>query len=268
MSPLYSLPNSVCGRFPNYSKMTLIEMLQAYAFFSIRSQNLTNSGQLQEVMLNNDTEMQRLFLRLYDPKNSKLMIRALYKIQSFLSSVGALQILEAVYSKAKKAQIQPSAPQTGHWVHNFGALSIHRRKHWVVTVKGFSRYIWDYERSDTENVYGLYQSHGALQISNSETSLTAYDVEHGWDWTRVPGTTTIKLSLQEMSQGLSQRNYQHSKLVGGVSLISNDASSANGLFAMDFRRLLYGSTFTDRAKPLGSGKVNLCSPKHVSTLQL
>ncbi|CAB3982397.1 Chondroitin sulfate ABC exolyase [Paramuricea clavata] len=221
MAPQYSLPNSICGRFPNYFKAILIKMLPAYAFFSVRAQNLTEPGELQEVLPGNDTEMIRVFLRLYEQTNTKVLFhlqQALFKKDNYISSIGSLQILQELYRKVKKAEIQPAEPQTGHWVHNFAALSIHRRKHWVVTVKGFSRYIWDFESSSHENVYGIYQSHGALQISNSEESLKAYDVQHGWDWTRVPGTTTIKLSLHELMTPKVDRYYQPSKLVGGVTL--------------------------------------------------
>ena len=149
-------------------------------------------------------------------------------------------MLRSLYRKARKAKMAPAVPQTGHWVQNFAALSIHRRKNWVVTVKGFSRYVWDFESSKTENVYGMYQSHGALQISNSEASLSAYDVQRGWDWTRVPGTTTIRLSLKEMIQP-RERYYQPSKLVGGVVLTSKDPRLANGMFGMRFHQPSYGS---------------------------
>ena len=136
--------------------------------------------------------------------------------------------------------MEPAEPRTGHWVQNFAAFSIHRRKHWVVTVKGFSRYVWDFEDSETANLFGMYQSHCALQISNSEASLNAYDVQHGWDWTRVPGTTTIKLSLKKMISHPGMRYYQPSKLVGGVVLTSKDPRLANGVFAMKFRQPSYG----------------------------
>ena len=153
--------------------------------------------------------------------------------------IGSLQMLQSLYRKAKKAQIEPAVPQTGHWVQNFAAFSIHRRKGWVVTVKGFSRYVWDFESSTTQNVYGMYQSHGALQISNSEESLNAYDAQHGWDWTRVPGTTTIKLSLNEMMLP-KKRYYQPSRFVGGVVLTSENPRLANGVFAMRFHQPSYG----------------------------
>ena len=242
LAPKYSVPNSISGRFPGYSRATLIKMLPAFAFFSIRPQYLSNSGHLEEIVLSNDTGMIRVFLRLYDHSNKKVQIylsKALFNEDEYLSSIGSLQILQAVCRKAKEAQIQPAKPQTGHWVNNFAALSTHRRGHWVVTVKGFSRYVWDFEASATENLYGLYQSHGALQISNSEDSLSVYGVKHGWDWTRVPGTTTIKLDLDEMVEVKTERNYQQSKLVGGVLLTGKDPHLANGAFAMEFRRPAY-----------------------------
>ena len=240
--PKYSVPNSISGRFPGYSRATLITMLPAFAFFSIRPQYLSDSGKLEEIALSNDTHIIRVFLRLYDRSNDKIqtyIAQMFHKRDQYLASIGSLQILQAVYRKAKEAQIQPGTPQTGHWVNNFAALSTHRRRHWVVTVKGFSRYVWDFESPGTQNVYGMYQSHGALQISNSEHSLSAYDAEHGWDWTRVPGTTAIKLSLNEMMKGITERNYQQSKLVGGVVLTSKDPQLANGAFAMEFRRPEY-----------------------------
>lgn len=63
----------------------------------------------------------------------------------------------------------------------------------------------------------------------------AYDVEKGWDWTRVPGTTTVKLSLDEMVQSY-MRHYQHSKLVGSVLQTSKNPNFSNGVFAMRFRQ--------------------------------
>ena len=116
-----------------------------------------------------------------------------------------------------------------------------------------------------ENVYGIYQSHGALQISNSEESLNAYDVQHGWDWTRVPGTTTIKLSLHKMViPNFTSRYYQPSKLVGGVVLTSKDTRLANGVFAMKFHQPLYGSRDGITA---GYGRKRTINGKPVSTVQ-
>ena len=260
----YSLPNSICGRFPGYFKAKLIYMLPGYSFFAVRPQNISNTGRLQEVSLSNDTEMIRLFLRLYDLHNPEVLVylrvSGLYEQRDYSPSIGSLQILQALHKKAKISRIQPAEPQRGHWVQNFAALSVHRRSHWVVTMKGFSRYIWDFEHSVNQNLYGLYQSHGALQISNSEESLKSYDVYQGWDWTRVPGTTTIKLSLKELVVS-GHRFYQPSKLVGGVVLISKCQSSANGVFGMRFHQPSYYRRHTGHGGNNNDGKTkNNCRP--------
>jgi hypothetical protein len=103
MAPQYSLPNSISGRFPDYVKAILIKMLPAYAFYSVRARNLTNTGELQEVSLGNDTEMIRLFLRLYDPTNPKVLCylrQALFIANDYMSSIGMYSI--ALYTLPKQ----------------------------------------------------------------------------------------------------------------------------------------------------------------------
>ncbi|XP_046854676.1 chondroitin sulfate ABC exolyase-like [Xenia sp. Carnegie-2017] len=239
MAPKYSLPNSISGRFPGYFKATLVTMLPAYAFLTIKPRYLSPNGQLEAVLPGNDTELLRYFVRLYDPENPKVLsyLQSAFVMRvSYSSTIGSLQILESLHRQLKNARIIASEPPSGHWVHNFAAFSIHRRREWVVTIKGFSQHVWNFESSSYENVYGMFQSHGALQISNDEASLAAYDVSRGWDWTRVPGTTAINFSLDEMfSRGFS-RFYQNSTFVGGVVLTGEDEKLANGVFTMKFHR--------------------------------
>lgn len=85
----------------------------------------------------------------------------------------------------------------GHWSKNFAALSVHRREDWVVTVKGFNRIVWDFEGTRSENLHGIFASHGAMLIANREEALKAHDVKNGWDWARIPGATTMSLTLKE-----------------------------------------------------------------------
>jgi hypothetical protein len=93
IAPKYSLPNSICGRMPNYSKAILTTMLQAYAFFSIRPQNLTDNGELEDVRPGNDTEMIRVFLRLFHPLDPKVSIQlgeSMTHRDQYTSSIGIL----------------------------------------------------------------------------------------------------------------------------------------------------------------------------------
>ena len=94
--------------------------------------------------------------------------------------------------------IDAEASPAGFWALNYAAFVVYRRFDWAVSVKGFNKYVWDFEASKSNNVYGLYQSHGALLVANSEAALQTHDIDNGWDWTRHPGTTTIKMNVDQL----------------------------------------------------------------------
>ncbi|KAK3699083.1 hypothetical protein QZH41_000613 [Actinostola sp. cb2023] len=225
----YSTPNSICGRFPQYDKAVLAEHFPAYAYIS-----------------HNHPGASKMFLRLLG--NNDPLIQAYLedgKIKSgiyYWNTIGSLDVLKKV-SSLECASNQPCHEEpspTGHWSKNFAALSIHRRQGWSVAVKGFNRYTWDYESSGKENVFGVFGSHGSLQISNSENTLRSYDVNNGWDWARVPGTTTIKVQPRHTKTSKA-RNYNHEgKFAGGVSFIgSTGGNPQNGAFGMAFKKPAY-----------------------------
>ena len=119
----------------------------------------------------------------------------------YLNSLGSINIMEEIKSKAMTMSIEAEASPKGLWALNYGAFVVHRRFDWAVSVKGFNSFVWDFESSGNQNVYGIYQSHGALLVANSEASLKTLDIDNGWDWTRHPGTTTIKLPLTDLVSG-------------------------------------------------------------------
>ena len=116
----------------------------------------------------------------------------------YLNSIGSVNIIEEINSKADDMNIEAEASPTGFWSLNYAAFVVFRREDWAVSVKGFNNYVWDFEASSNQNVFGLYQSHGALLVANSEAALKTHDIGNGWDWTRHPGTTTIKMNLDQL----------------------------------------------------------------------
>ena len=118
---------------------------------------------------------------------------------------------------SSEAEVSP----TGFWTLNYAAFVVHRRDDWAVSVKGFNKYVWDFESSWNQNVFGLYQSHGALLVANSEAALQTHDIHNGWDWTRHPGTTTIKMDLAQLVS--ENYRYEFLKLKGllrrGISFL-------------------------------------------------
>lgn len=137
----------------------------------------------------------------------------------------------------------------------YAAAAFFRRGDWLVTAKGFSRYLWDYEGplEKRQNSFGQNWSYGLLQVFSagdpiSETG-SGYDLGNGWDWYHVPGTTASHFAIEKRSYtgvvkargqaGIRrrnpQRNYNSNTFVGGVTL------GDHGIFVQD----LEGVPFTE-----------------------
>ena len=99
-----------------------------------------------------------------------------------------------------KAGITKGETPQGFYVFNHACLGIHRYQESMVSIKGYNSDVWGSEIYTSENRYGRYQSYGAVEIfngggtdaSNVSRSGSCF-VEAGWDWNRMPGTTTIHL---------------------------------------------------------------------------
>lgn len=99
-----------------------------------------------------------------------------------------------------KAGITKGETPQGFYVFNHACLGVHRYQESMVSMKGYNSDVWGSEIYTSENRYGRYQSYGAVEIfngggtdaSNVSRSGSCF-VEAGWDWNRIPGTTTIHL---------------------------------------------------------------------------
>ncbi len=113
----------------------------------------------------------------------------------------------------RENHIKESPSPEGFFVYNYGAFGVHRRKNWAVTLKAFNSDVWGSEIYAKYNRFGRYQSYGSVQVINSGNPPSAENsrhVEEGWDWNRLPGTTTIHLPwalLNSPNEGtLMERN--------------------------------------------------------------
>ena len=100
ISVKYSTPSSVGGRFPDFSKEALINILPAYAYISVSysSQSLASTPPKGITIPN--TKDAGMFLRLYETsdKNVKKYMEdgKVYKGKSYMNSLGCLKIMNAV----------------------------------------------------------------------------------------------------------------------------------------------------------------------------
>lgn len=96
----------------------------------------------------------------------------------------------------KENGIEPAKAPEGFFVYNYGAAGIFRRDNWMVTLKGYNTNVWGSEIYAKDNRYGRYQSYGSVQIMGIPSRKASGFVEEGWDWNRLPGTTTIHLPYE------------------------------------------------------------------------
>lgn len=132
----------------------------------------------------------------------------------------------------KKEGIKTAQAPQGFFVYNYGSAGIFRRADWMVTLKGYTTDVWGSEIYVKDNRYGRYQSYGSVQIMGKGTPVSRAGsgfVQEGWDWNRLPGTTTIHLPFELLDSPLKGTTMAHSKenFSGSSSL-----DGKNGMFAM------------------------------------
>lgn len=126
---------------------------------------------------------------------------------------------------------RPSAPE-GFFAYNHAAAGVYRTGEAMALIKGFNQDVWGSEIYTRDNRYGRYQSYGSICIlgSGSPVSQAASGFsEAGWDWNRLPGTTTIHLPLEllESPRSTTLMAYNPQAFGGAGSLEGRD-----GLFAL------------------------------------
>ncbi len=161
---------------------------------------------------------------------------------------GAIQEFHHILNSARQRGAEPDP--SGNWAFSYGPLSVHRRDNWMVSVKGYSKYLWAFERSlvdarmdeRLQNVLGFHDSACYLRIHNQGDPVNAIDsgyAKEGWDWCRIPGATTRQIpgkDLLKMDRDAErapiQRPFAPSSFVGGLSL-----DQKHGLFAAQYHEV-------------------------------
>ncbi|QZE13351.1 hypothetical protein K4L44_12235 [Halosquirtibacter laminarini] len=137
---------------------------------------------------------------------------------------------EKMYYEFQEKGIQPETKMDGFQVVNYACLGLHRRDDWLVTVKGYNRYVWSGEIYAHDNRWGRYMSYGSIQINNQgdpiDNKHSGYD-QNGWDWNRFPGTTTIHLPLDKLYCPVRTLMSRSDETFCGTSSLGK-----NGIFGM------------------------------------
>ena len=147
---------------------------------------------------------------------------------NYYGSFGTLQIMAAAVRQAEGLDWEPP---TGHFTFPYGAAANHKRPGWAATVRGWSRYVWDWESGHQgENPYGRYLAFGSLLLFTRGEPLSleasGIDLDGGFHWAYAPGATTKALPMDRVIYEIEpsarypegkHRNFSGSAFAGGVS---------------------------------------------------
>lgn len=195
-----------------------------------------------------------------------------------LNYYGSFGTLQVVASAARQAEGLSWEPPAGHFTFPYGAASNHKRRGWAATVRGWSRYVWDWESgSRNENPYGRFLAFGSLLLFTGGEPLkleaSGIDLDGGFHWAYAPGATTKALPMEYVAYELEpsarypegrHRNFSDEAFVGGVSHGGRDGfyamrlhdtvpSDGGRLFDDSFRALKSFLFVDNQVIALGSG---------------
>ncbi|TKG97311.1 T9SS type A sorting domain-containing protein [Puteibacter caeruleilacunae] len=210
-----------------------------------------------------DTDMASIFLR--NIANKAVATGANETVSPFEEKINTKLMAEGF-----TANEHPS----GHHTYGYGAMFVHRRDNWLLTMKGHSKFQYVRESGDPFITYlGYGMLHVVQDVWNryGSTKLSTDFGKDGYDWRKLPGTTTVHFQqFENMVNKEYKRYYAKQTFVGGLTQDGNGiftmpiiGSEKNGLGS--FRAKKSWFCFDDYVVAVGSGITNALSSETTAT---
>ncbi|TKG94239.1 hypothetical protein EYV94_13225 [Puteibacter caeruleilacunae] len=238
----YDCPRALAGRFP-HNLGTLIKNMQSYAY-------------LAEVKSPYQNTMKAAFARLWNPEYKDFTSQYIQGVNCKIMYHGSIGAIDMA-TKLAARNITPESDPNGFWFYPYGGLGVYRKDNWLLSFKGNSKYIWDFEAKGAANPYGRFASAGTLRILAGGKTVSAENSGYttkGWNWTRLPGATTFDMPYDAMSYKKTRSRTPESFL-GGV-----DIDGTNAIVSMKYDAPLSSlalnksyAIFDDYVVAMGSG---------------
>ena len=130
---------------------------------------------------------------------------------------------------------------TGSWAMNYSSLTLFRRDGWLLGARGFSRYLVGNEAYEGTNLFGRYLNYGGLEFLPANPAERSFAPD-GWDWTRWPGTTSLRVPLERLRARVTQVDPE----AGVEEMLLSEESYSGGL-AFD-RQAMFAMKLEGQAK--------------------
>lgn len=224
----------VSGRFPLNNSSIDGNSLPAFAYMSMAGDSIR------------DPELAGLYNYIYSIAKPEELNKMLLPALTYSGTYGTLNLMVRLHRQLGAAEQRPA---DGVTVMPYSGLLAYRQGDAFATVKGYNKYVWDYEGGKGENNMGRYLSHGML-ITAQGNETEGFDrlgmaLNDGFDWSMLPGATTKKLPAdkvlyypqadQKYVEG-KHRNFSESVVASGLK------QGGTGLFALDLRDDVFPDT--------------------------
>ena len=249
----YNVPGSTTGRFPAQTEV-LQQLLPAFAY-------LINASE--------DTELINAYKRLWQPENT-LVSSYLGRARTDICLSNTLGEAELMIKAATRPGVAEENP-SGIRFMPFSGLLIARSPKWMFTIKGFSKFIWDYESTASENPFGRYQSYGQIEYHDLKQDLRSYQITKedangstDWDWRLLSGTTTKYIPDEDLhySSVNKLRNFSDQTFLGGIGMSENA-----GMFTARLHDKEIGVSFYADKSVFIAGNEILCLGSNITDQQ-
>ncbi|MFR2069588.1 MAG: chondroitinase family polysaccharide lyase [Bacteroides nordii] len=218
------IPAGTVGRFPR-GQQVLQELLPAFAYVA-------------QAFPETDVELTAAFKRLVhrNPDIIKSFLKEVNSDLTYTNSVGEAEAMVKLLQMDVKEELAPE----GSLFMPYSGLLVVKNKDYHINIKGFSKYIWDYESSVSENLYGRYLSYGQIEYFHfGKNTRSFYPANQAFDWNYLSGTTSIVLPVAELGAKKNRhRNFSDETFLCGVS-----ATGQRSMFSVRLHDLKYDDSF-------------------------
>jgi len=213
----------VCGRFPHH-RGTLLNILTAFA-------TMAASG---------DDTMTSIFSELIEKNEARLakFYEGKLPLISWMETPGQLQLFKEVTAKQSE---NGKRNDDGIYIFPYGGYCVFRQKDWLLSISGWSCYIWDFEtgisQTISQNRYGRYLNYGSTILACCDERVIT---DKGLDWNNIPGTTAKYLPYDMLISDwwTASRYYSDKSFLGGVKSDKNC-----GIYALSFHDTNFDTSF-------------------------
>lgn len=222
------IPAGTVGRFP-MNQQILETILPAYAYVAFAGKTP-------------DKELIAAFKKIVADDRVNAVNDYIGSVNSnltYTASIGETQLME----RAMESDIQAENAAEGSLFMPYSGLLVVKNKNYHFNTKGFSRYIWDYESSKTENLQGRYLAYGQVEYFDFTKNRKSYNPKQkDFQWNFIPGTTSKVISEEEM-KGKAGRLTNHRCFSDETFLTGVHHEKNKAMFAFKMHDINYDTTF-------------------------